>query len=111
MTGVGPAVRLELVDGRTVVVKDGPGAAAEAAGLAWLAVPDGPPLPEVLSQDGDRLVTAYVPPGRPSPDAAARFGRRLAVLHSAGAVAFGAGPPGHDDGGVDRPGADGERRG
>ena len=140
----GGAARVELADGRTVVVKDGPGVAAEAAGLRWLAVPGGPPVLAVLALDeerpgrvprddarasqagtrvrpddtgasrsdtrarradapvrpGDgaersaRLVTALVPAGRPSPAAAADLGRRLAVLHGAGAPAFGAGPPG-----------------
>ena len=62
----GGAARVELTDGRTVVVKEGPGVAAEAAGLRWLAVPGGPPVPAVLALDGVRLVTVYVPPGRPS---------------------------------------------
>jgi fructosamine-3-kinase len=86
--------RVELADGRTVVVKEGPTVAAEAAGLAWLAVPGGPPVPAVLGCAGDRLVTSSVPAGRPSAGAAAELGRRLAVLHAAGAPAFGAGPPG-----------------
>jgi fructosamine-3-kinase len=90
----GGAARVELADGRTVVAKDGPTVAAEAAGLRWLAVPGGPPLPEVLACEGERLVTAHVPPGRASVDAAVELGRRLAVLHRAGAPAFGAGPPG-----------------
>jgi fructosamine-3-kinase len=92
----GGAARVELADGRTVVVKDGPTVVAEAAGLRWLAVPDGPPVPEVLGCGGGRLVTAYVPHGRASPAAAAQLGRRLAVLHGAGAPAFGSGPPGSD---------------
>jgi fructosamine-3-kinase len=90
----GGVARVELADGRTVVVKDGPTVAAEAAGLRWLAVPGGPPVPQVLGCDDGRLVTAYVPNGRASEDAAAELGRRLAVLHEAGAPAFGAGPPG-----------------
>jgi fructosamine-3-kinase len=90
----GGAVRAELADGRVVVVKEGPGVAAEAAGLRWLAVPGGPPLPEVLALGDAQLVTTYVPPGRPSATAAADLGRRLAALHAAGADAFGAGPRG-----------------
>jgi fructosamine-3-kinase len=93
----GGAARVDLADGRTVVVKDGPSADAEAAGLAWLAVPGGPPVPRVLGYTDQRLVTTHVPAGRPSADAAAQFGRRLAVLHAAGAPAFGAGPPGAPD--------------
>ena len=90
----GGAARVELIDGRTVVVKEGAGVAAEAAGLRWLAVPEGPPVPAVLALDGGRLVTEHVPPGRPSATAAAELGRRLATLHAEGAPAFGAGPPG-----------------
>jgi fructosamine-3-kinase len=90
----GGAARVELADGRTVVVKDGPTVAAEAAGLRWLAVPGGPPVPQVLGCDGERLVTAHVPGGRATAGAAAQLGRRLAVLHRTGAPAFGAGPPG-----------------
>jgi len=89
----GGAARVELAGGRTVVVKEGPGVAAEAAGLRWLAVPGGPPVPAVLAVEDERLVTEYVPPGRPSAAAAAELGRRLAVLHAAGAPAFGSGPP------------------
>ena len=90
----GGAARVELADGRVVVVKEGPGVAAEAAGLRWLAVPGGPPLPEVLSLTEAELVTGYVPPGRPSAAAAAALGTRLAALHASGPPAFGAGPPG-----------------
>ena len=90
----GGAARVELADGRVVVVKSGPGVAAEAAGLRWLAVPGGPPLPAVLSHNDAQLVTGYVPPGRPSAAAAAGLGTRLAALHASGAPAFGAGPPG-----------------
>jgi fructosamine-3-kinase len=85
--------RVELPDGRTAVVKSGD-PAAEAAGLRWLAVPGGPPVPEVLDTGPDRLVTAHVPPGVPSRAAAADLGHRLAVLHAAGAPAFGSPPPG-----------------
>jgi fructosamine-3-kinase len=105
----GGAARVELADGRTVVVKEGPGVAAEAAGLRWLAVAGGPPVPAMLALDGARLVTEHVPPGRPSAAAAAELGRRLAALHATGvtrpsgpadgpgllpAPAFGTGPPG-----------------
>jgi fructosamine-3-kinase len=90
----GGAARVELADGRTVVVKEGPGVAAEAAGLRWLAVRGGPPVPAVLAHDGARLVTEHVPPGRPSAAAAAELGRRLAALHTLPGQAFGTGPPG-----------------
>ncbi|MGM1058880.1 fructosamine kinase family protein [Saccharothrix sp. Mg75] len=72
-----------LADGGRVVVKrhDVPGAAlAEAASLAWLAEPDGPPVPGVRGHDR-RLCVDRVEPGRPSPGAAEDFGRAPARLH------------------------------
>ncbi len=66
--------------------------AAEAAGLRWIAVPGGPPVPAVLGEDP--LVTAFVVQTGPTRAAAEDLGRRLAVLHAAGAPAFGAPPPG-----------------
>jgi len=72
-------------------VKEGD-TAAEVAGLRWLAVPGGPPLPDVLGEDP--LVTRLIPAGRPTRAAAEEFGRRLTVMHAAGADAFGAPPPG-----------------
>lgn len=93
--------RFDLDDGSgpvPVVLKDAGSEAgavpAEAAGLRWLAVPGGPPVPEVLGSDEQLLVSTHVPPGRPSVDGAAALGRRLATLHAAGADAFGAPPPG-----------------
>jgi fructosamine-3-kinase len=88
---------VDLADGDAVVVKrhDEPGAAlAEAASLAWLAVPGGPPVPGVRGQEGNWLAVDRVEPGRPSPAAAEEFGRALAALHASGAPAFGAPPPG-----------------
>lgn len=85
--------RVELADGRTVLVKSG-ASAAEAAGLRWLRVDGGPPIPDVLAFDDAVLVTAFVPPGSPSERAAEGLGRRLAAMHHAGAPAFGAPPPG-----------------
>ncbi|HEY6425412.1 MAG TPA: fructosamine kinase family protein [Pseudonocardiaceae bacterium] len=86
---------VELRDRRTVVAKRGkPGQpAAEAAGLRWLRVPGGPPVPRVLGHDGQWLLTEHVPAGQLDSKAAERFGRELALLHAAGAPAFGAPPP------------------
>jgi fructosamine-3-kinase len=83
-------------DGRAAVVKRGPAGAliAEAAGLRWLRVPGGPPVPDVLDERPGELVTAFVPAGDASRSAAEEFGRRLAALHGAGAPAFGCPPPG-----------------
>ena len=96
----GGAARAELADGRAVLVKHGPATAvaAEAAGLRWLRVPDGPGVPAVLAVDPvagrARLVTEFVDRATPTPHAAADFGRRLAAVHAAGAPGFGAAPPG-----------------
>jgi fructosamine-3-kinase len=92
----GGAARVGLADGRTVVVKDGDGAAiaAEAAGLRWLGAAGGAPVPAVLEVDGGRLVTELVESGAPDPRAAEELGRALARTHAAGAPAFGAAPPG-----------------
>jgi len=92
----GGAARVELADGRTVVVKraEASAVAAEAAGLRWLRVPGGPAVPEVLDDRAELLVTELVPAGAPDPASAAELGRRLATLHGCGAAAFGAGPPG-----------------
>ncbi len=97
-TSGGAPARCELDDGRTVVVKNGAAdrdsVPAEAAGLRWLAVPGGPPVPDVLGADDEWLVTTLVPGGRGSTRSAERLGRQLATLHAAGADAFGSAPPG-----------------
>ena len=87
---------VELDDGRTVVAKRGESgqAMAEAAGLRWLRVPGGPPVPQVHGHDEHWLVTEHIPAGRTDGAAAERLGRHLAALHAAGAPAFGAPPPG-----------------
>ncbi|MFC9504676.1 fructosamine kinase family protein [Streptomyces sp. NPDC057002] len=92
----GALAEATLDDGRVVVVKraDDPGATrAEAAGLRWLAGAGAVRVPDVHGHDGSWLVIDRVPQGRASREAAARFGRDLAVLHAAGAPAFGAPPP------------------
>lgn len=86
-----------LDDGRVVVAKRGhaPGAAAaEAAGLRWLAAAEAVPVPAVHGHDEDWLVLDRVPTGQPSAAAAERLGRGLARLHASGAPAVGAAPPG-----------------
>jgi fructosamine-3-kinase len=92
----GGAARVALDDGRTVVVKTGDPAAieAEAAGLRWLRVPDGPGVPAVLGDADGELVTEFVPTGSSGVQAAEELGRGLARMHGAGAPAFGAPPPG-----------------
>jgi fructosamine-3-kinase len=95
-TPLGVIWRVELGDGRTMVAKraDSGQAMAEAAGLRWLRVPDGPPVPQVHGHDEHWLVTEYIPAGRTDGAAAERLGRQLAALHAVGAAAFGAAPPG-----------------
>lgn len=93
----GMLAEVTLDDGRVVVVKlgDGPRAAwAETAGLRWLADSGTVRVPHVHGHDERHLIVDRVPQGRPSPRAAARFGHALAALHSTGAPAFGAAPPG-----------------
>ncbi|MEL7975144.1 fructosamine kinase family protein [Isoptericola sp. F-RaC21] len=66
----------------------------EAAGLRWLAVPGGPRVARVLDVGPDHLDLGRVAAARPTADAARDLGRRLAVLHGAGADGFGVLPPG-----------------
>jgi fructosamine-3-kinase len=68
--------------------------ATEAAGLDWIRVPGGPPVPAVLARDGGSIALARIHEALPGPAAADDFGRRLAAVHAAGAPAFGAAPPG-----------------
>lgn len=68
--------------------------ACEAAGLAWLRVPGGPRVVEVLGVGATHLDLERLSPARPTPGAARALGRRLAVLHDAGAPGWGAPPAG-----------------
>jgi fructosamine-3-kinase len=61
--------------------------AAEAAGLRWLGEPGGLPVPGVLGVGDDVLVLEWVDEGGRG-DAGA-LGRGLAIVHAAGAPAFG----------------------
>ncbi len=81
--------------------------ACEAAGLRWLRVPGGPPVVEVLDVADDHLDLVRLDTVAPSRAAAQDFGARLAVLHDAGAEAFGSPPAGWSGDGffgpLDRP--------
>jgi len=93
----GTLTEVTLDGGQSVMAKSGdaPGAVrAEAAGLRWLAAAGTVRVPAVRGQDADWLITDRVPTGRPGAAAATRFGHDLAALHSSGAPAFGAPPPG-----------------
>jgi fructosamine-3-kinase len=67
---------------------------AEAAGLRWLAVPGGVPVPEPLEVAPGRLVLPRLDQTGPYPAAADAFGRALTVTHAAGAEGFGTPPTG-----------------
>jgi fructosamine-3-kinase len=67
--------------------------ATEAAGLDWIRVAGGPPVPTVLGRQGGSITLARIREGVPTAGAAEGFGRRLAAMHAAGADAFGAPPP------------------
>lgn len=71
----------------------------EAAGLAWLAVPDGAPVATVLAVDDTSITFERVDQRRPRAQAAFAFGTQLARTHDAGASAFGVGPDGWSDDG------------
>ncbi|MFI7677858.1 fructosamine kinase family protein [Actinophytocola sp. NPDC049390] len=93
---LGGAYRLRLADGTEVVAKrhDRPrGAAAEAAGLRWLAA-GGVRCPQVLAHDERWLVIEAVTIGSATGSGAETFGRELAAQHRTGASAFGVAPPG-----------------
>jgi fructosamine-3-kinase len=87
------AGRATLADGQAVFVKSLPGAparffASEADGLRWLAEA-GAPVPEVLAVADDLLVLEWIEAGRWSPATDETAGRAVAVMHAAGAPAFG----------------------
>lgn len=93
------AQRLTLDDGASVFAKSRTGApatffAAEAAGLRWLGEAGGPPVPRVIAALPELLALEWIDEGAAGADTAARLGRELAVMHRAGADAFGAGWPG-----------------
>jgi fructosamine-3-kinase len=107
------AWRIELAHGRAVFVKTAPdappgGYSVEATGLRWLAEPDALGVPEVLAvvdpQDGDGTVPArdsvprllaleWIDEGSLGAAGEKELGRGLALLHAAGAEAFGGPEP------------------
>ncbi len=89
---INQAFRVELEGGVRAFVKTRPGAAAgeyetEAEGLRWLAETGGLPVPDVLGVADDVLVLEWVEPGRRGDEA--QLGHGLALVHGAGAHAFG----------------------
>jgi fructosamine-3-kinase len=69
--------------GRRLVAKVGPGARDEADGLRRLAaVPNAPPVPEVVLDDDSLLVTAAIDQGARTGGHDENLGRALAALHA-----------------------------
>jgi fructosamine-3-kinase len=97
------ASRLTLDDGSSIFTKSWPeGGArpegffeAEAAGLAWLREARAVPVPDVIAALPDLIALEWIDSGAPTATAAQELGRRLALLHRAGAPAFGADRPGY----------------
>ncbi len=67
--------------------------ATEAAGLDWIRVPGGPPVPRVHEVGPAEIRMDQVSSGSSTPAMARQFGRRLATLHDSGAPSFGSPPP------------------
>jgi fructosamine-3-kinase len=79
-------------DGRALVVKPGPGAEDEAAGLRRIgAVAGAPPVPGVVVAEDGLLVTAAVDEGARTPAHEVALGRSLAALHGAPCAEWGGG--------------------
>lgn len=111
---IGAASRLTLDDGNSVFAKAwpdhttdtspkvhtaGPRPAgffeAEAAGLDWLRVDGGAPVPQIVAALPDLLALEWIEEGPATGAAARRFGAALARTHRAGAPHFGAAAPGY----------------
>ena len=96
---INDAYAVELEGGERAFVKtraDAPAGeyAAEAVALRWLGEPGGLGVPDVLGASDDVLVLEWLDEGGPRDEAA--LGRGLAIVHAAGAPAFGGAPPGRD---------------
>lgn len=66
----------------------------EAVGLSWLRVPGGAPVVDVLEVGADHLDLVRLHEVAPTAEAAEELGRGLAVVHDAGAAAYGVAPDG-----------------
>ncbi len=109
---IGAASRLTLEDGVSVFLKTWPDASsttspaqaraakpdgffeAEAAGLDWLRVDGGAPVPDVFVASAQLIALEWIDEGPATAGAARTFGAGLATTHRAGAPAFGAPWPG-----------------
>ncbi len=89
------AVRMDLVDGRSVFVKHTRNAPrglfrAEAEGLSWLAQPGSVHAPDVIGVDDDWIALEWIDQGDRTPATDEALGRGIARMHRAGADTFGA---------------------
>jgi fructosamine-3-kinase len=109
---INSASRLTLEDGASIFLKTWPDASsttsrasirspkpdgffeAEAAGLHWLRVDGGAPIPAVIVASPQLVALEWLDEGRPTADAARAFGAALAATHRSGAPSFGAPWPG-----------------
>lgn len=88
--------RAVIADGREFFVKSVPPGqpdavlSAEAQGLRWLGEAGVALVPQVIYLQKDLLTLPWLPETGADRAAAERFGRELALLHAAGADAFGA---------------------
>ncbi len=81
---LGPDLWTVEVAGHPLVVKAGPGVTDEAEGLKRLAgVGGAPPVPAVVANTTDLLVTTWVDQAHRSPAHEEALGRMLATLHAA----------------------------
>ncbi len=89
---LGGRAHLLEAGGRMLVVKPGPGASDEAEGIRRLAaVPDAPPVPEIVLAEPDLLVTTAVAQAPRTPGHDEALGRSLAGLHAHRADRWGGG--------------------
>jgi fructosamine-3-kinase len=111
---ISAASRLTLEDGASVFLKTWPDPSsttspadhqpgarpdgffeAEAAGLDWLRVDGGVPVPEIMVVSPELVALEWIDEGPPTAAAAQAFGAALATTHRAGADSFGAAWPGY----------------
>jgi fructosamine-3-kinase len=88
---IAPVFRVELADGRVVVVKSGAGLVIEAWMLRWLADRTAAPVPQVLHAADDLLVMSLLDgnSGALSAEAETALGRIVAGLHAIHGDSFG----------------------
>jgi fructosamine-3-kinase len=91
---ISEAGRVDLAGGGTVFAKSGAGLPdglldVEAEGLRWLGEVEGVGVPAVEALTAEVLVLEWIEPGRRTAGTDEALGRRLALLHRAGAPSFG----------------------